>query len=236
MHGDAPAPRDEALSAEITSGYVLAAFLTVVFVGFTALAAGPLLRIDAYFNLDPPPASWRPVLHVVDRIGQRAVCLPILALVAWHVRRQSDSWRPVVVAAVSVFALNLVVLVLKVGLGRGFPAKADPSFFIGGMAYPSGHTANIVLVYGLMAYLLLRYGRLPRSMIRLLVAGVALLSVVMVVTSLTLDWHWFADLIAGLLVGGIILELTATVDLHLALRGPRRLRSDKLVRRALWHA
>ena len=43
-------------------------------------------------------------------------------------------------------------------------------------------------------------------------SAVALLSVTMVVTSLTLNWHWFADLIAGLLVGGVVLQLTAAVD------------------------
>jgi len=39
-----------------------------------------------------------------------------------------------------------------------------------------------------------------------------MLSINMVLTSLTLDWHWFADLIAGLLVGGTVLQLTATID------------------------
>ena len=58
--------------------------------------------------------------------------------------------------------LNLLVLILKVGLGRGQPGLADPSFFVGGMAYPSGHTANIVLVYGLAVYLLGRYLRVSR--------------------------------------------------------------------------
>ena len=62
----------------------------------------------------------------------------------------------------AVFVLNLLVLVLKVGLGRGQPGFADPSFFVGGMAYPSGHTANIVLVYGLAVYLLGRYLRVSR--------------------------------------------------------------------------
>ena len=55
-----------------------------------------------------------------------------------------------------MLALNLAVLVLKLALGRG-QAGTDPAFFVGGMAYPSGHTANIVLVYGLVAYLLSRY-------------------------------------------------------------------------------
>ena len=216
---------------EIVSGYMMAAFLAFVLAGFTALAAGPLVRIDTYFNLAPPPPEWRPVLHVVDRIGQRAVCLPILALVVlWCVRR-TGSWRPMIVAGVSVFMLNLTVLILKLTLGRAGPATADPYFFQGGLgAYPSGHTSNIVLVYGLMAYLALRYGGVPRARVWVLALTVTLLSIVMVITSLTLNWHWFADLVAGLLVGGLVLEMTATIDLHLAATGPERLRNARLVR------
>ncbi len=80
------------------------------------------------------------------------------------------------------------------------------------MAYPSGHTANIVLVYGLAVYLLARYRGVPPRVSRLLWALVVLLSVVMVATSVTLNWHWFADLIAGLLVGAVVLQLTEAVD------------------------
>jgi membrane-associated phospholipid phosphatase len=153
-----------------------------------------------------------PVLHVMDRIGQRAVCLPILGVVAFLCARRQESWRPVMIAAASVFMLNLIVLILKVSLGRGQPAPADPSFFIGGMAYPSGHTANIVLVYGLAVYLLGRYYGVYRRVYLTLWAAVAVLSIVMVTVSMSLNWHWFADLIAGLIVGGIVLELTAAAD------------------------
>jgi membrane-associated phospholipid phosphatase len=117
------------------------------------------------------------------------------------------------------------VLILKVVLGRGQPEAADPAFFVGGMAYPSGHTANIVLVYGLVAYLLARYRHVSRRLVRLLWSAVGLLSLTMVITSLTLNWHWFADLIAGLLVGGVVLQLTAAVDSAVpadALSGGRR--------------
>ncbi len=153
-----PGPHD-GWTTEVSSALALAGFLGLVFVGFTMLAMEPLMALDAYFNLDPPPAAWLPVLHLLDRVGQRAVCLPILAVVVSGCCRRQRSWRPAVIAAGSVFTLNLVVLLLKVGLGRGQPAPADPSFFIGGMAYPSGHTANIVLVYGLAVYLLGRYVR-----------------------------------------------------------------------------
>lgn len=216
---------DDGWDSAISSGFALAGYLALVFVAFTLLAMGPLVRYDAYFNLAAPPREWVPFLQVMDRIGQRAVALPILGVALVWVYRRSPSWRPAVLAAVSVFLLNLVVLSLKVGLGRAAPGTADPSFFTGGMAYPSGHSANIVLVYGLVAYLVGHYTRPPRRLLVVLWGAVALLAVTMVATSLILNWHWFADLVAGLLVGGVVLELTATVDRwvprHVLSRGGR---------------
>ncbi len=211
----------------MSSALALAGFLALVFVAFTLLAMGPLISIDAYFNLATPPRGWVPVLHVLDRIGQRAVCLPVLAVATLVCCRYRESWRPVWVAALSVFSLNLVVLVLKLLLGRAQPESADPSFFVGGMAYPSGHTSNIVLVYGLVVYLMGRYRGVRQVTRGIMWAVVAALSLTMVGTSMTLSWHWFADLVAGLLVGATVLELTVAVDAKVpqdALRGgPGRL-------------
>ncbi|HLN75897.1 MAG TPA: phosphatase PAP2 family protein [Nocardioidaceae bacterium] len=212
-------------TSAVASGFALAGFLFVVFIAFTLLAMGPLVRYDTYFSLAPPPRSWVPFLHVLDRVGQRAIAVPILAAIVFWIYRRTRSWRPVAVAAASVFALNLLVLVLKLGFGRSFPRTADPSFFTGGMAYPSGHSANIVLVYGLIAYLLSTYSSPSHRLKVLMWSAVGCLSVTMVVTSLTLNWHWFADLVAGLLIGGVVLELTATVDrmvpAHVLARGGR---------------
>ncbi|MDX6299094.1 MAG: hypothetical protein QOF53_308 [Nocardioidaceae bacterium] len=208
---DAAAP-DDGWTSEVSSSLALAGFLSLVFVGFTLLAMGPLISLDAYFNLAPPPHGWLPALHVMDRIGQRAVALPVLTVATLACCRARRSWRPAWLVAASVFSLNLLMLILKVGLGRGQPEAANPSFFVGGMAYPSGHTGNIVLVYGLAVYLVGRYRRSGHVTRFLLWGLVTLLSVTMVVTSLTLNWHWFADLIAGLLVGGVVLELTIAAD------------------------
>lgn len=203
---------DDGWTSETASGFALAGFLWVVFVALTLLAIGPLSRFDAAINLDPPPPSWLPVLHLLDRIGQRAICLPILGAVIFWMWRRTGSWRPVVVSVVSVFFLNLVVGILKVVLGRESPHTADPAFFVGGLAYPSGHTSNIVLVYGLVAYLLMRYGRVGHHARIALWSGVAFLGALMTFTSLLEHWHWFTDLIAGLLVGGAVLQMTASVD------------------------
>ncbi|MGH3445085.1 MAG: phosphatase PAP2 family protein, partial [Nocardioidaceae bacterium] len=190
----------------------LAGFLTLVFVGFTLLAMGPLMSLDAYFNLAPPPPAWVPVLHVLDRIGQRLVCMPILTVAVLLACRRQHSWRPAVLAALSTFALNCVVGALKLGLGRAEPRTGDPHFFSGGIAYPSGHTANIVLVYGLAVYLLAHYNHMRRRTQAIAWSIVGALSVLMVVVSMQENWHWFADLIAGLLVGGVMLQLTVVAD------------------------
>ncbi len=222
---------DDGWDSEISSGLALAGFLALVLAAVTLLAMGPLAKFDAYFTLAPPPSSWIPVLHLLDRIGQRAVCLPILAVVVFVVCWRQRSWRPAIVAAVSVFGLNLLVLVLKVTLGREGPYTVDPSFFNGGMAYPSGHSANIVLVYGLVAYLLSAYASPSRKTQAVLWGAVAVLSVTMLVTSLTLDWHWFADLVAGLLVGGIVLEVAISFDRAVPVAAPDQSGPQQVVER-----
>ena len=205
--------RDDGWTTEVASGVALAGFLFLVLVGFTLLAMGPLISLDAYFNLAPPPPAWLTVLHVLDRIGQRAVCLPVLAVATWLCCRRRESWRPAwVAAALGVRAQPARARPQGACSVGASPTAADPNFFVGGMAYPSGHTANIVLVYGLTAYLLGRYRGVGRTAVRLMWSAVALLSLTMVVTSLTLNWHWFADLVAGLLVGGLVLQLTVAID------------------------
>ncbi len=209
--GKSPTRHDD-WTTETASGFALAGFLILVFLGFTLLAMGPLKGLDTYFNVTPPPTAWLPVLHVIDRIGQRAVCLPILGLAAFVAARRQRSWRPAVVAVLAVLGLNFVVGVLKLSLGRAEPETGNPAFFAGGMAYPSGHTSNIVLVYGLAVYLLGAYAAVTRRTVRVMASAVVLLSAVMVFTSLTEDWHWFADLISGLVVGATVLQLTASFD------------------------
>ncbi|MDQ6686554.1 MAG: phosphatase PAP2 family protein [Actinomycetota bacterium] len=199
-------------TTDVSSAFALAGFLALVFVGFTLLAMGPLVAVDGYFNIRTPPHGWLAVLHVLDRVGQRTVCLLLLLPLTWRLVKESRSWRPLVVVVVSILAQNFVVGILKLSLGRGEPATGNPDFFVGGLAYPSGHTSNIVMVYGLMPYLLFTYSRSYRRLAHVLTWLVVGLSLVMVAVSLTLTWHWFADLISGLLIGGMMLSLTTGVD------------------------
>jgi membrane-associated phospholipid phosphatase len=196
--------------------------MVAAFVVLTVFAAGPLQSVDEALNSRRDIAELRPALHMLDRIGQRAVCLPVLFLVAWVLSQRVRSWRPIVVAAVAVLALNALVAALKFGLQRGAPLENQPAFLAGGEWYPSGHTANVVLVYGLAAYLWCHYTRARRRRAVIMAGIVATLTVLMVATSLTLRWHWFTDLIGGVMVGAAVLQAVVTIDRLWPLRGQRR--------------
>jgi undecaprenyl-diphosphatase len=185
-------------------GLLLATSLLVLFALLTVAATGPLSSLDVALNSPRRLGQWRDELRAIDRIGQRAVCLPLLGIVAAVIALRVRAWRPITVAALGVVGLNVFMLVLKFTLGRGLPRLRDPAFFNGGDIYPSGHTVRMRVAPWVV---------------------VGVLSVIMVATSLTLRWHWFTDLLGGLLIGGSVLVLTCTIDAIIPwrpIRGPSR--------------
>lgn len=198
----------------VTRGLALGVLLAIGFAVFTWLVAGPLkeAQIDQRLNRDYPIDPVRDWLVLLDRVGQRAVCLPILALVVAWVALRHRKARPVLVALVGVLAVNVVVWILKLWLGRGQPASNRPGFFIEGQAYPSGHAANIVVVYGLAVYLIAHYTLASRRTRHVLIGIVAGLMVLMTTVSVLLRWHWLTDLIGGYLVAGALLAVIVAVD------------------------
>jgi membrane-associated phospholipid phosphatase len=200
----------------------VSAGLAVTFVVYTWLVIhwGPFIRLDDFMDRDWHLQSLWPVLTRVDRIGQRAVCLPILAAVVAITVWRHRSWRPALLAGIAVFSVNLLVLIAKVAMSRGRPVTVH-GFFSGGDMYPSGHTANVLVVYGLCFHLISHYGRVSARTRRVMFWGVFVLSAIMFTTSLTLRWHWFSDLIGGFLVGGAVLALTVGIDAALPFRSHR---------------
>lgn len=192
--------------------------LAVCFVILLLLSLGPLLAVDRGLN-QPWRETWprvEPLMQMLVRLGQRAVCLPVLILVAAYYARRTRSWQPLLVSAASVLVLNLVVGICKIVTARGDPLSGDPGFFEQGVLFPSGHAANAVLVYGLAAHLARRYdGPLSRAA-RLLTGLTWFVCVAMLVTGLYFRWHWLTDLVAGYLVGGVVLRATIYGELRFA--------------------
>ena len=174
---------------------------------------GPLVRLDlwviqfdgqkSYPQLDS--AAW-----LYDKVGQRSVTVPLLLLVAGILARRHRTWRPVSLAVFTVVSLNVVVGAMKILIGRAQTETGSVDVLTGGVIFPSGHSSNMVLTGGLIIYLLKRYTAHPP--VRLLVAVVAVATLLTCATSIYIGSHWVSDLIGGALVGGMLVQAVIVFD------------------------
>jgi membrane-associated phospholipid phosphatase len=91
---------------------------------------------------------------------------------------------------------------VKIGTGRLGPHYAhvygSNEIFLGGGIFPSGHTANAVVTWGVVAYLATRWRRSGAVL-----AGWMGLSVG--ATTVYLGTHWVTDVLAGWCAGALVL-------------------------------
>lgn len=194
--------------------------LTVWLVIVTVLAAGPLQGLDR--ALSQPWSRFivpdlRPFfLYVVDSMADMVVAMATISVVSLVVAWRARSVRPLVVTAGAVSSETALIVAMKLVTARPRPVSGDPSFFHLGIEsatiYPSGHTANAILIYGVAVYLIASYTRTEQRTITALWWGVAWISVVTALTSLYLQWHWATDLLGGFVAGALVLRATVTLD------------------------
>lgn len=191
---------------------VLVSVVLVAAVTADVLAGGLLTRLDHQISHVTRDVwglrfrTWpRRGLRFLTLFGQRGpilfVALPFAAWLAWQARRIEPLVR--LVAALVLLAGS--VYALKFAIGRNAP-PVDGLHTAAGRSFPSGHLANAVLVWGLLAWLAVRNGSVvPRRAAAALdivrVAGPALVVVGMTL----LDYHWLSDFIAGAALGVVLL-------------------------------
>ncbi|WP_391858549.1 phosphatase PAP2 family protein [Streptomyces rugosispiralis] len=196
-----------------------AAILTAVLTG------SQLVRFDWQVALFKPYAQWpgaRPVLDAFVIAGQRGPTA--LAALAWAVWRgvRTRSLRPPLVLAVALLLLNASVGAVKILTGRLGPYEArtpgSAELFHGGMVFPSGHTANAVVVWGTLAYLAGRHRRTGALVAGVMAVGIGL-------TTVYLGTHWVSDVLGGWAAGVLVLlalplfePLIATVSAYVSAR------------------
>ena len=178
---------------------------------------GPLTQLDiALVDWDGESSipSLERTAWAYDKVGQRSVLVPILLIVAGVLARRHRTWRPVVLAAMSFLVLNVVVGAMKLIIGRSETETGNPDVLAGGIIFPSGHSSNMVLTGGVIVYLLLRYAKNPPA--RSVAALWTVLTVLTILTSVYIGSHWLTDLIAGVLVGGLLLQSVILFDIATA--------------------
>ena len=164
----------------------------------------PVLDIDADvvgLHLRQRYADLYPWLHTYVMLGQRGpatlATLPFFVWVAYRTR----SARPLIMLGVALVVLNVSVGIVKIGTGRLGPRHGDSvsAVFSGGDIYPSGHGANAVVLYGLIAMLVAQRHR------RAAIVIASFVTVSVGVSTFFLNTHWFTDVLGGFLAGALVL-------------------------------
>ncbi|GAA2718326.1 phosphatase PAP2 family protein [Micromonospora olivasterospora] len=225
------------------AGWWFDALLLAGFAAITlALAEGALLGLDLAvsrwaFAHDPAPLYW--AARMFNLLGQGGwLLMPVSGALAAAVAWRQHSVRPLLPLAGAFVLLYLTVGPLKLWTDRAAPSATVKKPFLPpaqavrifneqlpadaySMSYPSGHVANAIVWYGVIAVLLaaLTAGRLHPAAYRLVrFAPPAIL----LVTTTYLNFHWLTDGLAALLLGLFLDRLLHRVpwdDLPL----PRRL-------------
>ncbi|MFF3214064.1 phosphatase PAP2 family protein [Streptomyces sp. NPDC002886] len=185
-------------------GSTLGIYLAIV---VAVLTTSWLVRLDWQIMFFRPYEQW-PQLHAfldyLVVLGQRGpTAVMVAAWLGWRSWRQ-HTLRPLITLGVALLLLNITVGAVKLGLGRLGPHYAteigSAELFAGGDIFPSGHTANAVVTWGILAYL--ASTGVTRRVLSL-VSAVVSLSVG--ATTVYLGTHWVSDVLLGWLAGLLVL-------------------------------
>ncbi|WP_079166540.1 phosphatase PAP2 family protein [Streptomyces oceani] len=171
------------------------------------LVTSQLVRVDWQVMLFRPYKQWPEYHAFLDYfvvLGQRApTAVLVAAWLGWRSWRQR-TLRPLLVLGTSLLLLNVSVGAVKIGLGRLGPHYAtevgSAELFAGGDIFPSGHTANAVVTWGILAYL----ASTPRAR-RMLSLLAAFFALGVGATTVYLGTHWVSDVLLGWAAGLLIL-------------------------------
>ncbi|MGW1408963.1 phosphatase PAP2 family protein [Streptomyces sp. NPDC002403] len=211
----------------------------------TPFGAGAVCALLALAVLILVAVRWSPLMtldrDVADALHRRAVTEPGLVHVnriltdwawdPWTMRALITVavvalwWRGARVLALWVAATSVLSALVQQGLksavGRERPHWPDPVDSAHYAAFPSGHAMTAMVSFGLLLWLLRRYGAGPRLWRTALV--VACVSVVGVgLTRLYLGVHWLSDVLGGWLFGAALVALSIDGFARYERRGGRR--------------
>lgn len=184
--------------------------------------AGPLSRFDEFvsdqvgvWEVRENPIGYA-ISWVITQIGgQRVLILVVMSVLVGYLCWTRRTLQPLVRTLLALALLTVTVYAFKYGLGRTAPEYPEGSLLHrDGQSYPSGHTANAVLMWGLATWLTVYYG-LPARVQGVFATLFVVSPIASAVTMLLLNFHWVTDLVTGAAVGVILLWIV-----HLVFDGP----------------
>lgn len=132
------------------------------------------------------------------------LALPVLAWLSWT----RKSWIPIGGFIVVLIFETAITGAFKMAMERPFPYRGKLLEEAPRLAFPSGHAANSVALWGYLAWFFTRGALHKRVAARRFVVCAALTTGV---SSWIIRTHWPSDLLAGFAIGGIALATGVTL-------------------------
>ena len=169
------------------------------------LTTSRLVAFDWTVMMFKPYEHWPSVEAFLNEFvitGQRGPSAIVVAVwLGWRSLR-TRSMRPLLVLGVALVLLNMSVGAVKISMGRLGPHYAHVAgsneLFFGGGIFPSGHTANAVVTWGVVAYLATRGRRTGAVLAGFMGVSVGL-------TTVYLGTHWVSDVLSGWAAGILVM-------------------------------
>lgn len=214
--------------AWIAPGIVLAGCAAML---LFAVLSVPILDLVAVRDFDAESATWfhahaspavQDVFGVITAFGSPVLWVLGFGLGAYLIARRN--WPLLAGWALAMVAGKLWNMGLKEWIAAPRPAFEDWTSPEGGYGYPSGHTMQATIAYGMLAYLVWRRAASRRARAAL-VAGAAAITALIGLSRLVLVVHFPSQVIGALLAGGLWLLTSAAFTA--TLRGPDRVYSKQ---------
>jgi undecaprenyl-diphosphatase len=150
-----------------------------------------------------PPDVWRAITQAGGLFLVLVGAALVVALAAL------GRLRMAVVVAIALLGAFFLTDAVKTFVAR--PRPPDPIAAFSGYSFPSGHTLNATVTYGIAALLLWRSGLSPTARRAAVIALVVLIAAVGL-SRIGLGVHYASDVVAGWLAGTTIVAIVALAD------------------------
>jgi undecaprenyl-diphosphatase len=198
----------EAAALTLAAGLALVVALAV---GFTYLLDS-VLEGDGITAVDQPAARWvaghrdgwltaamRVITHAGDPVSVAVLAAVVCVGMAWWRR----SWLPLVLGVLGAGGIGLVVMAVKLMVGRPRPPLPFAAIAEDGYSFPSGHATGIMVAVALTGWMVTRWVIRSWSGRVLVWTAAVLLIGVVGFSRVYLGVHYLSDVAAGWLLGAV---------------------------------
>ncbi|MGV9834629.1 phosphatase PAP2 family protein [Nocardia niigatensis] len=165
---------------------------------------------DGFTAWDQPISTWlaahrEPALTAIMRgltdVGNPPVLAMTIAATAAVTAIRVRTLAPVVLGSVAFAGFILMVVTVKLAVGRPRPPDAERAIAVDGSSFPSGHAAGIAVVALVSAWMLTRGYRWSRRTCLAVWAAAVVLIAAVGFSRVYLGVHYPSDIIAGWALG-----------------------------------